>query len=166
MILIAVNIYWQSSFHHCATPVHAFQNILFITLGPCEISLLCPFHRWRNQDPRCEIMSPMSPIRIQASKPLSGSRMYVLNNCCIWPSQISFLNWRIIALQCCVGLCHTSTWISHWYFKVATKNKHVPKSNQHHSLKMVGMKHGFLETRAGRYLGKGVREAFETFAVL
>ena len=22
-------------------------------------------------------------------------------------------NWRIIALQCCVGFCHTSTWISH-----------------------------------------------------
>ena len=22
-------------------------------------------------------------------------------------------NWRIIALQCCVGLCHTSAWISH-----------------------------------------------------
>ena len=24
-------------------------------------------------------------------------------------------NWRIIALQCCVGFCHTSAWISHWY---------------------------------------------------
>ena len=24
-------------------------------------------------------------------------------------------NWRIIALQCCVGFCHTSTWISHRY---------------------------------------------------
>ena len=28
-------------------------------------------------------------------------------------------NWRIIALQCCVAFCHTSTWISHRY-------KHVP----------------------------------------
>ena len=24
-------------------------------------------------------------------------------------------NWRIIALQYCVGFCHTSTWIHHWY---------------------------------------------------
>ena len=24
-------------------------------------------------------------------------------------------NWRVIALQCCVGVCHTSTWISHRY---------------------------------------------------
>ena len=52
------------------------------------------------------------------------------------------------------------------YFKPVTKNKHVPKSNQHHSLKMVGMKYGFLETRAGRYLGKGIREASETFPIL
>ena len=26
---------------------------------------------------------------------------------------IFFFNWRIIALQYCVGFCHTSTWISH-----------------------------------------------------
>ena len=24
-------------------------------------------------------------------------------------------DWKIIALQCCVGFCHTSTWISHRY---------------------------------------------------
>ena len=28
-------------------------------------------------------------------------------------SYLFILNWRIIALQYCVGLCHTSTWISH-----------------------------------------------------
>ena len=28
---------------------------------------------------------------------------------------VSFLNWRIIALQCCDGFCHTSTWFSHRY---------------------------------------------------
>ena len=62
-------------------------------------------------------MSPMSSIRTQASKPLSDSSMYVLNNCCIWPSQtFFFFNLRIIALQCCVGFFHTSTWISHWHF--------------------------------------------------
>ena len=27
-------------------------------------------------------------------------------------------NWRIIALQCCVGLCHTTAWISHRYMQV------------------------------------------------
>ena len=29
-----------------------------------------------------------------------------------------FLNWRIIALQCCVGLCHTRVWISHNYIHI------------------------------------------------
>ena len=28
-------------------------------------------------------------------------------------------NWRIIALRCCVGFCHTSTWISHGSISVA-----------------------------------------------
>ena len=26
-----------------------------------------------------------------------------------------YFNWRIIALQCCLGFCHTTTWISHKY---------------------------------------------------
>ena len=41
----------------------------------------------------------------------------------VWDNTISFgmnkgilfLNWRIIALQCCGGLCRTSTWVSHNY---------------------------------------------------
>ena len=33
-------------------------------------------------------------------------------------SYLFILNWRIIALQYCVGLCHTSTWISHRYMYV------------------------------------------------
>ena len=28
---------------------------------------------------------------------------------------LKIFNWRVIALQCCVGFCHISTWISHWY---------------------------------------------------
>ena len=29
---------------------------------------------------------------------------------------ISFVfNWRIMALQCCIGFCHTSPWVSHRY---------------------------------------------------
>ena len=33
-----------------------------------------------------------------------------------------FFNWKIIALQYCVGLCHTSTWISHRYTYVCLEN--------------------------------------------
>ena len=40
-------------------------------------------------------------------------------------------NWRIIALQCCVGFCHTSTWISHRYTYIPSllklpSNSHLP----------------------------------------
>ena len=33
---------------------------------------------------------------------------------------LCFLNWRIMALQFCVGFCHTSTWVSHRYTYVAS----------------------------------------------
>ena len=38
---------------------------------------------------------------------------YALVNC--------FLNWKIIALQCCVGFCHIATWISckHIYIDIS-----------------------------------------------
>ena len=29
--------------------------------------------------------------------------------------RLFIFNWRIIALQCCVGFCHSTTWISHRY---------------------------------------------------
>ena len=29
--------------------------------------------------------------------------------------KIYLFNWRIIALQCCIGFCHTSTWIDYRY---------------------------------------------------
>ena len=38
-------------------------------------------------------------------------------------------NWRIIALQCCVGLCHTSTWISHRYTHVPSLLNLPPTSH-------------------------------------
>ena len=31
-----------------------------------------------------------------------------------------FFNWRKIALQCCVGFCHTTTWISHNYTDITS----------------------------------------------
>ena len=33
----------------------------------------------------------------------------------VWTKVYFFFNWRIIALQCCGGLCHTSMWTSHNY---------------------------------------------------
>ena len=33
---------------------------------------------------------------------------------------IIIFNWRIIALQCCVGFCHTSICISHRYIRVSS----------------------------------------------
>ena len=52
---------------------------------------------------------------------------------------LSFLNWRIIALQCCGGLCCTSTWISYNYIHETLESpldcKEIkpvnPKGNQH-----------------------------------
>ena len=45
------------------------------------------------------------------------------DRCCILAAQwhlwifaftfFFFFSWRVIALECCVGFCHTSTWISH-----------------------------------------------------
>ena len=37
-----------------------------------------------------------------------------------------FFNWRIMALQFCVGLCHTSTWISHRHTHVPSLRKPLP----------------------------------------
>ena len=36
-----------------------------------------------------------------------------------WLLFLIFFNGRIIALQCCVGLCHTTMWISHKYTHIA-----------------------------------------------
>ena len=33
---------------------------------------------------------------------------------------IFIFNWKIIALQCCVGFCHTATWINHRYTHVSS----------------------------------------------
>ena len=47
----------------------------------------------------------------------------LFENCLNYSSCLEFLfilffNWRTIALQYCVGFCHTSTWISHRYMYV------------------------------------------------
>ena len=35
--------------------------------------------------------------------------------CFLFVKNLFIFNWRTIALQYCVGFCHTSTWISHRY---------------------------------------------------
>ena len=56
---------------------------------------------------------------------LQEIQMYMLQtrDTLLWSSLIFFFNlfifnWRIIALQYCVGFCHPSTWISHRYIYV------------------------------------------------
>ena len=39
-------------------------------------------------------------------------------------------NWRVIALQCCVGFCHTSTWIRHRHTYVLSL-LNVPRTSHH-----------------------------------
>ena len=38
--------------------------------------------------------------------------------CWAFLKKLFIFNWRIIALQCSVGFCHTSTWINHRYTAV------------------------------------------------
>ena len=47
--------------------------------------------------------------------------------------QLIFFNWRIIALQYCVGSCHTPTWISHRYTYVPSLLNLPPPSLSHPS---------------------------------
>ena len=42
------------------------------------------------------------------------SQLYV-NNYIFYFFQLIYFSWRIIPLQYCDGICHTSTWISHRY---------------------------------------------------
>ena len=39
-------------------------------------------------------------------------------------------SWKIIALQYCVGFCHTSTWISYRYFKLVRSQPSSPSPAQ------------------------------------
>ena len=48
-----------------------------------------------------------------------------------------YFNWRVIALQCCDGLCHTSTWIGHRYTWVPTILNTPPTSPATLSLRVV-----------------------------
>ena len=52
------------------------------------------------------------------------------NSC--WFFSFFFFNWRIIALQYCVGLYHTSTWISHRYTYVPSLLNPLPSPTPSH----------------------------------
>ena len=45
--------------------------------------------------------------------------------------KLFIFNWRIIALQYCIGFCHTSTWVSHRYTYVPSLLKFPPISHLH-----------------------------------
>jgi len=48
----------------------------------------------------------------------------------VYSPVVFFFNWRIIALQCSVGFCHTSTWINHRY-TYAPSLLNLPPTLQH-----------------------------------
>ena len=54
----------------------------------------------------------------------SSARIFIL--CLIFPVAFFFFSWRIIALQYCVGFCHTSTWISHRYTHISPPSWTAP----------------------------------------
>ena len=47
--------------------------------------------------------------------------------------KIYIFNWRVIALQYCVGFCHTSTWINHGYTGVPSLLNLLPSTTSHPS---------------------------------
>ena len=51
----------------------------------------------------------------------------------IFFSQFLFLNWGIIALQCCVNFCYTTTWISHMYMYIFSLSSSLPLTPSHSS---------------------------------
>ena len=57
----------------------------------------------------------MHPCQSYPLLEVGDDTMYFL----VWTKVYFFFNWRIIALQCCGGLCHTSTWISHNYICIS-----------------------------------------------
>ena len=72
---------------------------------------------------------------------LASSHIDVSPLCCLitsWPCYFFFFfNWRIVALQYCVGCCHISTWISHKYTYVPSLFNFPPTSHSIPSLYVV-----------------------------
>ena len=75
-------------------------------------------------DPGMEPTSPVSPLHRQVDSlllthPGSHTLLYMDLNVLTWRSlflkEVFTFTCRVIALQYCVGFCHTSTWISHRY---------------------------------------------------
>ena len=68
-------------------------------------ALLCPSSTACHPRPPSPLQAP------PACLPLGLTASHIL----LIFSNVFIFNWRIIALQYCVGFCHTSTWISHRY---------------------------------------------------
>ena len=64
-----------------------------------------------------------------------------INYSLMWTIWLFFLNWSIVALQCCVSFCYTTTWISSKYTYMPsllslppTPPSHPPRSSQSQEL--------------------------------
>ena len=49
---------------------------------------------------------------------------------CIFFLNVLIFNWRIIALQCCIGFSHTTVWISQEYTTASTSHPYPPLLSQ------------------------------------
>ena len=60
-----------------------------------------------------------------------GQKIYIHNSYGTMAGSGFFIfNWRVIALQCCAGFCHTALWISHKYTHVHSLLKPSPPSTE------------------------------------
>ena len=97
-ILLYKVLPWIYSFLHRRWP-YLFCRSFQDQMGPSVLSVLSFSSRhW-------SVLAPLP-----ASPPLLSMEIAYLLFSKYW----FIFNWRIIALQCCVGFCHTSTWISLW----------------------------------------------------
>ena len=84
---------------------------------------------WPQKCPGCKSIS-MTPLfsSFHWLKPSRFSFFFLLRELVLFFSIFFFLesfvflifNWRIIALQCCVGFCHTKSWISQKYTYISS----------------------------------------------
>ena len=109
-------------------PPHLFLNTLFVSV-PLS-GLFLPASPSSTRKEGRDAVAGVSRLGNMARGRLElamGSFCFFLD---LWPSLpahvlsagshlfvvvVVYFNWRVIALQYCVSLCHTSTWISHRY---------------------------------------------------
>ena len=141
---------------------HPLQHLLFIDFSNrghsnyCEVMLHCSFdlHFPNNQWWWASFHISLGHLYVFLEKYLSRSSPHFLTGFFLsWAAWAVYIfwrlipchfhlfkvhfNWRIIALQYCVGFCHTSTWISHRYIYVPSLLKLAPTSHPIPPLQIV-----------------------------